>query len=94
MEQIARWPLITYDNSYTSGSVVVNEFRRHGVTPWVVMRAMDASIQNDSSSDMYIKNKPAGKPMPCTQRESSDKQEKTTRQFIHPIASVRTASIF
>jgi DNA-binding transcriptional LysR family regulator len=44
MEQIARWPLITYDNSYTSGSVVVNEFRRHGVTPWVVMRAMDASI--------------------------------------------------
>ncbi|MDM0072440.1 LysR substrate-binding domain-containing protein [Variovorax sp. J31P207] len=44
MEQIARWPLITYDNSYTSGSVVQSEFRRHGVTPWVVMRAMDASI--------------------------------------------------
>lgn len=44
MEQIARWPLITYDNSYTSGSVVQGEFRRHGITPWVVMRAMDASI--------------------------------------------------
>jgi len=44
MEQIARWPLITYDSSYTSGSVVQNEFRRHGIDPWVVMRAMDASI--------------------------------------------------
>lgn len=43
MEQIARWPLITYDNSYTSGSVVQREFQRHGITPWVVMRAMDAS---------------------------------------------------
>lgn len=44
MEQVARWPLITYDNSYTSGSVVQREFQRHGITPWVVMRAMDASI--------------------------------------------------
>lgn len=44
MEQIAQWPLITYDNSYTSGSVVQSEFRRQGITPWVVMRAMDASI--------------------------------------------------
>ncbi len=44
MEHIARWPLITYDNSYTSGSVVQREFQRHGITPWVVMRAMDASI--------------------------------------------------
>ncbi|VTU40238.1 LysR substrate-binding domain-containing protein [Variovorax sp. PBL-E5] len=44
MEHIARWPLITYDNSYTSGSVVQHEFQRHGITPWVVMRAMDASI--------------------------------------------------
>ncbi|MBB3182080.1 LysR substrate-binding domain-containing protein [Variovorax sp. Sphag1AA] len=44
MEQIARWPLITYDSSFTSGSVVQGEFRRHGITPWVVMRAMDASI--------------------------------------------------
>jgi DNA-binding transcriptional LysR family regulator len=44
MEHIARWPLITYDTSYTSGSVVQREFQRHGITPWVVMRAMDASI--------------------------------------------------
>jgi len=44
MEQIARWPLITYDSSFTSGAVVQGEFRRHGITPWVVMRAMDASI--------------------------------------------------
>lgn len=44
MEQIARWPLITYDTSFTSGSVVQGEFRRHGITPWIVMRAMDASI--------------------------------------------------
>ncbi|NML46972.1 LysR family transcriptional regulator [Ramlibacter sp. G-1-2-2] len=44
IEELARWPLITYDNSYTSGSVVQREFERHGVTPNVVMRAMDASI--------------------------------------------------
>lgn len=44
MEDLARWPLITYDSSYTSGSVVQREFERRGVTPWVVMRAMDASI--------------------------------------------------
>lgn len=44
MEDLARWPLITYDTSYTSGSVVQREFQRCGVTPWVVMRAMDASI--------------------------------------------------
>ncbi|HSW19552.1 MAG TPA: LysR substrate-binding domain-containing protein [Ramlibacter sp.] len=44
MEALARWPLITYDSSYTSGSVVQREFERSGVTPWVVMRAMDASI--------------------------------------------------
>lgn len=44
MESLARWPLITYDSSYTSGSVVQREFQRCGVTPWVVMRAMDASI--------------------------------------------------
>lgn len=44
MAGLARWPLITYDSSYTSGSVVEREFQRAGVTPWVVMRAMDASI--------------------------------------------------
>jgi DNA-binding transcriptional LysR family regulator len=44
LEQIARWPLITYDNSYTSGSVVQREFQRHGISPRIVMRAMDASI--------------------------------------------------
>lgn len=44
IENLARWPLITYDSSYTSGSVVQREFQRSGVTPWVVMRAMDASI--------------------------------------------------
>jgi DNA-binding transcriptional LysR family regulator len=44
MEDIARFPLITYDNSYTSGSVVQREFQRHGITPWIAMRAMDASI--------------------------------------------------
>lgn len=44
LESLARWPLITYDSSYTSGSVVQREFERRGVVPWVVMRAMDASI--------------------------------------------------
>ncbi|MGZ5772955.1 LysR substrate-binding domain-containing protein [Ramlibacter sp.] len=44
LEDIARWPLITYDASYTSGSVVQREFQRRSIEPWVVMRATDASI--------------------------------------------------
>jgi DNA-binding transcriptional LysR family regulator len=44
LEEIARWPLITYDVNYTSGSVVQREFQRRGIAPWVVMRATDASM--------------------------------------------------
>jgi LysR family cys regulon transcriptional activator len=44
IEDIARYPLITYDDSYTSGWVVQREFQRRGLAPRVVMRAMDASV--------------------------------------------------
>jgi len=44
VEEIARWPLITYDNGFTSGSVVQREFQRCGLTPRIVMRAMDATV--------------------------------------------------
>jgi LysR family cys regulon transcriptional activator len=44
IEDIARYPLVTYDDSYTSGWVVQREFQRRGLAPRVVMRAMDASV--------------------------------------------------
>jgi LysR family cys regulon transcriptional activator len=44
IEDIARYPLITYHETYTSGWVVQREFQRRGLAPRVVMRAMDASV--------------------------------------------------
>ena len=44
IEDIARYPLITYHESYTSGWVVQREFQRRGLAPRIAMRAMDASI--------------------------------------------------
>lgn len=44
IEDIARYPLITYDESYTSGWVVQREFQRRGLAPRIVMRAQDASV--------------------------------------------------
>ncbi|MES2187168.1 MAG: LysR substrate-binding domain-containing protein [Pseudomonadota bacterium] len=44
VEDIARWPLITHDESFTSGVVALHEFQRRGITPRVLMRAMDANV--------------------------------------------------
>lgn len=44
LEDIARYPLITYHETYTSGWVVQREFQRHGLEPRIAMRAMDASV--------------------------------------------------
>lgn len=44
IEEIARYPLITYQETYTSGWVVQREFQRRGLEPRIVMRAMDASV--------------------------------------------------
>lgn len=44
IQDVGRWPLITYDAGYTSGSVVEREFQRCGVIPQIVMRATDATV--------------------------------------------------
>lgn len=44
IQDIARYPLITYDDAFNSGWVVQREFQRRGVTPRVVIRATDANV--------------------------------------------------
>lgn len=44
IQDIARYPLITYDEAFNSGWVVQREFQRRGVTPRIVMRATDANV--------------------------------------------------
>lgn len=44
IEDIARHPLVTYDESFNSGWVVQREFQRRGLEPRVVMRATDANV--------------------------------------------------
>ena len=44
LEDIARYPLVAYDESYNSGWVVQNTFRSHGLAPRVAMRATDANV--------------------------------------------------
>lgn len=44
IEQIARYPLVTFDESFTSGWVVQREFQRHGLTPRISMRATDTNV--------------------------------------------------
>ena len=44
IQDIARYPLITYDQAFNSGWVVQHEFQRRGVTPRVVIRATDANV--------------------------------------------------
>ncbi len=44
IQDIARYPLITYDEAFNSGWVVQREFQRRGVTPRVVIRATDANV--------------------------------------------------
>ncbi len=44
LEDIAAWPLITYEDTFSTGQVVDHAFQRRGLTPRVVMRATDSSI--------------------------------------------------
>ncbi|WP_018413366.1 CysB family HTH-type transcriptional regulator [Methyloversatilis thermotolerans] len=44
LEAIADWPLITYDFSFTGGSKVNQTFASRGLTPRVVLSAIDADI--------------------------------------------------
>ena len=44
LERIAKYPFVAYDESYNSGWVVQEEFRRKGLAPRVVVRATDANV--------------------------------------------------
>lgn len=44
IEQIARYPLVTFDESFSSGWVVQREFQRRGLTPRIAMRATDTNV--------------------------------------------------
>lgn len=44
IKDIARYPLITYDEAFNSGWVVRHEFQRRGITPRIVIRATDANV--------------------------------------------------
>ncbi|MGO4326360.1 LysR substrate-binding domain-containing protein [Cupriavidus sp. 2TAF22] len=44
IEDIARYPLVTYDEHFNSGWVVMREFQRRGLSPRVVVRATDANV--------------------------------------------------
>jgi DNA-binding transcriptional LysR family regulator len=44
LADIARWPLVAYDNAFNSGWVIEAEFARRGLKPLVVMRATDADV--------------------------------------------------
>jgi len=44
LEKLARYPLITYDFAFTGGSLVSSVFAKHGLTPNVVLTAIDADV--------------------------------------------------
>ena len=44
IEQIARYPLVTFDESFSSGWVVQREFQRRGLTPRISMKATDTNV--------------------------------------------------
>ncbi|MDW3685457.1 LysR substrate-binding domain-containing protein [Cupriavidus sp. CV2] len=44
IEDIAQYPLVTYDEHFNSGWVVMREFQRKGLSPRVVVRATDANV--------------------------------------------------
>ena len=44
LEKIARYPLITYDFAFTGGSLVSKVFGKEGLTPNVVLTAIDADV--------------------------------------------------
>lgn len=44
LEEIARWPLITYDDAFTGGSQVSKAFLSRGLHPNVVLTALDSDV--------------------------------------------------
>lgn len=44
LSELARWPLVTYDSSFTGGSRVSKAFERQGLQPNVVLTALDADV--------------------------------------------------
>ncbi len=44
IEQIARYPLVSFDESFSSGWVVQREFQRRWLTPRIAMRATDTNV--------------------------------------------------
>ena len=44
LEKIARYPLITYDSSYSSRRIVDRAFSKAGLTPTIVLSAIDADV--------------------------------------------------
>ena len=44
LEKLARYPLITYDFAFTCGSLVSSVFAKAGLTPNVVLTAIDADV--------------------------------------------------
>lgn len=44
LQDIAKYPLITYDRVFNSGNVVLGEFEKHGLQPRIAMKATDANV--------------------------------------------------
>ncbi|MCX8145325.1 MAG: CysB family HTH-type transcriptional regulator [Azovibrio sp.] len=44
LAELARWPLITYDAAFTGRSGINRAFARQGLTPQVVLTALDADV--------------------------------------------------
>jgi DNA-binding transcriptional LysR family regulator len=44
LEDIAAYPLITYEDTFNTGHVVDHEFQRRGLSPRIVLRATDSSV--------------------------------------------------
>jgi LysR family cys regulon transcriptional activator len=44
LEEIARWPIVTYDSAFTGRSQINRAFFSHGIAPRVVLTALDADV--------------------------------------------------
>lgn len=44
LDEVARYPLVIYDENFSSGWVVQREFQRRGLTPRIAMRATDTNV--------------------------------------------------
>jgi LysR family transcriptional regulator, cys regulon transcriptional activator len=44
LEEIARWPIVTYDFAFTGRGQINRAFMSHGIEPRVVLTALDADV--------------------------------------------------